>query len=116
MTAFIPPTSEPVHIALRNGHTAIVTEAGNELPDEFHREAIARGCRLQGSAEPEELLSASKSKTQIIHDAIQLMLDGANEGDFTGDGKPNLTALSRLAGFTVTRDERDAAWQDISNP
>ena len=113
MTKFISPTEEPVHIALRNGHTTLVTREGTELAPQFHREAIARGCRLMGTGDEEPVNEASteKPRGQLLADAIQAMLDGSNEGDFTSDGKPNLKALSDRVGFTVSREERDVAWQ-----
>ena len=42
------------------------------------------------------------------------MLDGANEGDFTADGKPNLVRLKAAVGFSVTRDEADAIFTELT--
>ena len=42
------------------------------------------------------------------------MLDGAAEGDFTAEGKPNLLRLKAAVGFTVTRDEADAIFTELT--
>jgi hypothetical protein len=82
----------------------------------FHREAIARGCRLQGTGDEESLPigETPKQRSALIAEAIQTMLDGSDEGDFTSDGKPNLIALNKRVGFNVTREERDAVWHEVT--
>lgn len=113
---FRSPTDEPLHIALTSGHTAVVTSEGSELHAMFHREAISRGAvpftvQYAPAAAP---AAPQFDRGQIIADALNTMLDGGQEGDFTGDGKPNLTKLNARVGFKVAREEADAAWAKVS--
>lgn len=109
------PTEKPVHIALRSGHTCLVTPEGIDVDKGFIREALSRGCRAVGvdmEAPPPE--ADVIDRQSLISKAIQDMLDGTDEGAFTADGKPNLNALSKFAGFQVSREERDAAWDKVA--
>lgn len=42
---------------------------------------------------------------------IGKLVDGGNEEDFTSDGKPNATILTKMCGFEVSADARDQAWE-----
>ena len=57
---------------------------------------------------------ANFDRKKVIGDAIRLMLDGDNEGDFKNDGTPNLNALQKRVGFAVQREEADAIFAEIS--
>lgn len=113
---FFPPEGQTeVHIALLNGHTALVTEDGTELEARFRREAIARGCLPEGiGADPviEGELPPFDREAKIL-DAINDMIDGNDAADFNADGSPNLRNLSDRVGFQVSRSERDAAMAKI---
>lgn len=112
---FKAPGDKPVHIALVTGHTAVIGTEYAELDGRFHREAIARGCVPFGTAEEEPAPEGGGfDRRQVILDAINAMLDGAEGGDFTADGKPNLTKLCARVGFTVDRSERDAMWAEAT--
>lgn len=112
---FRSPTEEPLHIALTSGHTAVVTPEGNELATMFHREAIARGAVPSTvQHEPTAITAPQFDRDQVIANALNAMLDGGQEGDFTADGKPNLTKLNARVGFKVAREEADAAWAKVS--
>lgn len=54
---------------------------------------------------------AAENRKQMVKDAIKQLLVANNEADFTADGKPNLTALKKAAGFNVSRQEADEAWE-----
>ena len=112
---FRSPTDEPLHIALTSGHTAVVTPEGNELAPMLHREAIARGA-VPSTVQHEQAAPAVAQfdRSKVIVDALNAMLDGGQEGDFTADGKPNLTKLNARVGFKVAREEADAAWATVS--
>jgi hypothetical protein len=111
---FKAPGDKPIHIALVTGHTAVIDVTFGELDARFHREAIAQGCIPFGTATEEPAAQgASFDRRQVIKDAINAMLDGASEGDFTADGRPDLRKLSARVGFTVDRSERDALWAEI---
>ena len=50
----------------------------------------------------------------MIKQALQAMLDGGDEGDFTAEGKPNLTKVKARLGFAVGREEVEAEWLLVS--
>lgn len=50
-------------------------------------------------------------KAQIL--AVFAKLEARNQrGDFTGQGRPNLTIMKDLLGFEVITRERDAVWEE----
>lgn len=104
------PTEQAVHIGLTTGHTIVIERDGTEVPPMFRREAIARGCL----ASQDEVPDTTADRTQLIRNALKAMLDGANEGDFTAEGKPNLRVLKSKCGFDVTREEADALFDEVS--
>lgn len=108
------PTDEAVSIGLTSGHMLVIERSGTDVPPAFRREAIARGCLTS----PDEVLDSEQSpefdRAKVISDAIRQMLDGDNEGDFNGDGRPNLNALQKRVGFSVQRDEADKAFEAVS--
>lgn len=110
---FTSTTAEPVHIGLLSGHTAVVGTEPTELQPIFHREAIARGCLPEGVVLQQAQAPGNFDRKQVIKDAINAMLDGTDESDFTGDGKPKLTKVSARAGFQVSREEADAIHAEI---
>lgn len=104
-------------VGLTSGHTKVITHKpeGTDVPPMFRKEAIARGCVPVGvGADAEAPQETEKTKQEQIIAAIEQMLDGGNEEDFTADGKPDVRALSRMAGFQIAREERDAAWEEVS--
>lgn len=108
---FKSPTAATVAVHLTSGHCAQVTEAGVELDPIFHREAIARGCIPVGIEGKKVDAKTDPTRPEVIRAAIEKMLDSVEEGDFTADNKPDLKKLAQLAGFKVSREERDAAWE-----
>lgn len=112
---FKAPGSEPVKLALTTGHTALIGPEFEEIEPRFHREAIAAGCIPYGAKDEPPLEGANGfDRKKVITEAINAMLDGAEEGDFTGDGKPDTRKLSAKVGFTVDRHERDAIFAEIT--
>ena len=112
---FRSPSDQPIHIALTTGHTAVVPPDGVELNPMFHKEASARGAVcFDENAHAVALTMTPEVRKAAISAAMKGMLDGANEGDFTADGKPNLAKLKNRVGFTVSREEADAAWSVVS--
>jgi hypothetical protein len=111
---FRSTTGEDVHIALTTGHTALITPDGVELDKVFHKEAIARGCLPEGVEEDKKPEGGGFDRMQVITDTLNAMVDGSDEKDFKGDGTPNLKSLTTKVGFTVSREEADAAWAKVS--
>lgn len=112
---FYPPADQPVQIALTSGHITVVEPAGTELETRFQREAIALGCMPEGVEREKPQEGAGFDKMAAIIDTINIMVDDGDEGEFTSDGKPDVRALSRRVGFTVSRGERDTAWDTVSD-
>ena len=112
---FRSPSDQPIHIALTTGHTAVVTPDGAELDPMSHKEASARGAGCVDENAPAVALTMTPEVRKAdISAAMKGMLDGANEGDFTADGKPNLVRLKAAVGFSVTRDEADAIFTELT--
>lgn len=111
---FKSPTDKPVMLALLTGHTAVVGPEYADLDARFHREAIANGCLPAGVGIEEAEASPGFNRATAIKDAMEAMLNGSEEGDFTGDGKPDVRKLSARVGFTVERSERDALWAEFA--
>lgn len=112
---FRSPTDTPVYMALTNGHTCVVGPDLTEVPDMFRRKAIAEGCLAEGETAAQAEAVQATRKIDLIRNAMQRMIADAEESDFNNDGKPDLRKLSKRAGFEVSRDERDEAWQDMAD-
>lgn len=111
---FKAPGKEPTMIGLTSGHTMVIAPEGTDVPQRFRRAAIAAGCTPMGvGLEVAEKADVEETRQDLIKNAIEKMLDGGEDGDFTADGRPDLKKLSETAGFKVTREERDAAWDLI---
>ena len=81
----------------------------------FHKEASARGAVcFDENAHAVALTMTPEVRKAAISAAMKGKLDGANEGDFTADGKPNLVRLKAAVGFSVTRDEADAIFTELT--
>lgn len=113
---FKAPGSDPIMVALLSGDTITIPNdaKGVEVPTRFRKEALARGAVPVGIDVEEEDGSKKeqKSKHQLIVEAIGKLVEEGEDEDFTGDGKPKTDPLSKVAGFTVTASERDAAWDE----
>lgn len=113
---FRSPTETPVYMALTSGHTLVVGPDLIEVPKMFHRQAVMEGCIPEGmDAMPDDDGPAPDTKQDLIVAAIKKMLADPKEGDFNGDGKPDVRKLSQRAGFTVLADERNSAWTRLND-
>ncbi len=114
---FKPPKDEDLMLSLTTGHTFVVKKAGSDVPDAFIQAAVAAGCapvRKGGKSPADSDTQAEASRPDLIRGAMEKMLDSDDEGNFTADNKPELAKLSDIAGFKVSRDERDALWAELS--
>lgn len=111
---FKSPSDEPLHIALTSGHSIVIEPEGTEVPALFQKEAVARGAFPVGIEEAAPLEGQTFDRAQTIKDAINQMLDGDEEENFTNDGKPDLRKLRAIVGFTVARDEADKLFAEVT--
>ncbi|CAN7366730.1 hypothetical protein [Acidovorax sp. LjRoot117] len=109
---FRSPSDQPIHVALTTGHTASIPPEGVELAPMFHKEASARGAVLFDDSGASAI--TPEARKAAISAAITGMLDGKAEDDFTAEGKPNLTRLKARLGFTVSREEADAVFTELT--
>lgn len=116
---FKSPTDQSIHVALTSGHTCVIPPADEDNPDGvdidpmFHREAIAKGAEPVGLPALTKAESKTPTRTSVITDALQKMLDGSEESDFKKDGTPDLNAVNRRCGFKVTREEVEPIWATL---
>lgn len=111
---FRSPTETPIHIGLLSGHTCLIGPELVEVPQMFHRQAVAKGALPEG-VEPDPVAGKSDTKHDLILKGIRAMVKDENDGDFNQDGKPDTRKLSARVGFTVSSDERNTAWEEIAN-
>jgi len=115
---FYSPSASPLHVGLTTGHMAVITSDGVELDPMFHREAVAKGAipeTLRGAEGASDAVSAKPVvRDDEIRAAIMAMLDGDDEDDFNEDGKPNLNRLKARLGFSISREEADAAFEAVT--
>ncbi len=80
-------------------------------------QGAATGATSTGSTEAQNdaaaAAPAAENRKQMVKDAIKQLLVANNEADFTADGKPNLNSLKKVAGFNVSRQEADEAWEAL---
>ncbi|MGB3881999.1 MAG: hypothetical protein WA955_15625 [Diaphorobacter nitroreducens] len=111
------PSNEPLHIGLTSGHTLVIpaNDEGVEVPLVFRREALSRGAVVPGEQiDPSATGNPGFVREEAIRGALNDMLDGGKEDDFTADGKPNLRKLNTRLGFQVSREEVDKIWDEVS--
>lgn len=111
---FKSPSDEPMHIALTSGHAIVIEPEGSEVPAIFHKEAIARGAIPFGIEEAAPLAGQNFDRAQVIRDAMNKMLDSADEDSFTKDGKPDLRKLRAMVGFGIDREEADKLFSEVT--
>lgn len=112
---FRSPTEHPVQLALTTGHTCVIGVEMTEVDKKFHRMAIMQGCLPEG-VEPEQIATENApSKDDMILAAVRQIAQAGDHEDALGDGRPKVEAVSKLAGFTVSAADRDAAWAVVTD-
>ena len=114
---FRSPHGDPIHVSNVFGHSAVVTAEWQALPEVLHRDAMAAGCECDQSrvatSQPkaESAPDAPKrpaNETEVIREAIELMLarkdDPDFRGDFTADQTPNAKVVAKLCGMNVSKE------------
>jgi hypothetical protein len=98
------------------GHTFIVGKEWTEVPERFRRQIVAEGGVIEGmehASAPDPGVHAI-NQDEITLAVIRDMVDEGKADEFGNDGKPKLEAISKRAGFNVTRHMRDKAWMVIA--
>lgn len=114
---FLPPEGKKeFHLATTDGHSCVIYEVspvdkkpGTVIPERFRKIAIGEGCGVVGM-DFTQSKSQGASKTDLIVAAIAAVLDRQQEDELEGDGRPSIAAVSKEAGFKVTKTQFDAAW------
>lgn len=116
--------STGVTLSLLSGHCAQVGAEWRELPDLFYQEALVRGCEVdktvieaRNEIDPGASSDAGKTfdEAKLIREALELMKERGEAGDFTGSGNPNLNVLQSLVGFKATKDMVYPIWHEVEN-
>lgn len=104
------------HIGLTNGHTFKIPDdpAGVAVPAMFRKEAIAKGCIPVGMY-PEQEEGLGFNRAGLIKSKMKEMLEGDDPAFFGADGRPSISKLCNLCGFTVERAERDKLWKQVED-
>ena len=81
------------------------------LPDDLARSLLARGAAIAPGSRRAAATPAKPTGDALIERLVQIIggLDPAE--DFNPEGKPGLRAIAAVAQFSVTADERDAAFE-----
>lgn len=125
---FYAPDGEPIRVYLKDGRCAVVDEP-RELPAAFHKEALKRGCIIEGQGRRVDL-SVPESEDQearqaaiiaLIEEALQAEPDPEDPeayeeayGEaFNSDEKPSVRWLEKRLGYNISSEERDAAWARV---
>lgn len=121
-----PTTETPIRVALTSGHTAVLTNEWRELPEIFHRDALALGAQCDAThidnPVPPSIQADGQgnggqpSEAEAYREAILLMVERDDEGDFVAStGLPNLKALEKLVGFRVNKELAYATFHALKN-
>ena len=73
---------------------------------------FARGLRCKSDTPPQ---TPTKTHQELIQDAIKVMLERSEEGDFTAAGLPDRRRLAKVAGLNVTAEDLIIAWQAVND-
>ena len=88
------------------------------VPKELVPDAVAIGAVPEKGDQPDVIgdpdapvvLSPGERDAKIL-DAIKVMIERNERGDFTGSGQPDARRMAPLTGFTVDSNERDRIWR-----
>jgi hypothetical protein len=114
----MPSNGKPLTLFTPDGvHSLTIPAEGCEVPERFRRAALAEGCNLvndDGSVtiidDVGDNTTGGESTDTLIRQAIEKLLDGDDEANFTADGRPTVDAVSATCGFKVSKDDVARVW------
>ena len=122
------PTDTGVHVALLSGHTTYITKEGTNVDKKFVSQALTLGCLTEPAGsypieddDSDEAIAEAQpdteqteiERTNAITDAINVMLNGSEDGDFNADGRPNLKKLNAKLGFKASKEEVEVIFSSL---
>ena len=123
---FYSPHGEDIRVVLPAGGIAIVGAKPRSLPRNFWRHATALGCLTKGGITADQLVgpdpgdnvvdphTRAEMIAQGIRDALLADDDAPGfEDAFTAAGLPSVVWLEKRLGFSIQREERDAAFAEV---
>lgn len=123
---FRSPTAEPVRVARTDGHVIMIggnDADGNvkwtEVPTFLVRDAVAEGAVPEGV--PIDVMqaqapsnSSSPAVAARIEAALIAMAEEKVDGEFTTNGLPVVSVVSKRVGAKVTREDVYAVWNRLN--
>jgi hypothetical protein len=123
---FRSPTAEPIRVARTDGHVILIggnDADGNvtwtEVPAFMVRDAVAEGAVPEGV--PVDLMHAQPASNASspaiaarIEAALVAMAEEKIDGEFTANGLPVVSVVSRRVGAKVTREDVYAVWNRLN--
>lgn len=111
-----------VRVATTAGHVAMVGPEWRELPEPLQSAALIAGCECDKGAVKAAPHITHPSKDAVDQGdekahatkAIKALLKRNDEADFTVDGIPKVPAVSKEAGFTVTKGVVLEVWAELN--
>lgn len=123
---FRSPNAEPVRVARTDGHVIMIggndTEGNvkwTEVPAFLVRDAVAEGAIPEGvpvdvmQAQPPSNAS-SPAVAARIEAALLAMSEEKVDGEFTTNGLPVVSVVSKRVGAKVTREDVYAVWNRLN--
>lgn len=121
---FRSPTGEPIRVCLLSGHAALIGPEWRDLPEIFHREALAQGAQCDATRIENVTVTVQAGEGAQVpatnedddyRNAIILMLERKQPGDFVAStGLPNLKSLQKVVGFNVDKEKAYAVFHELT--
>lgn len=114
---FLPPKGKSeFHLASTDGHSCVIykvspddSKPGTIIPERFRKLAVGEGCGVVG-LDFDESADDGAGMADLIIAAIAAVMDRQQADELAGDGRPKIAAVTKQAGFKVTKTQFDAAW------
>lgn len=115
---FLPPKGlDMLHLANTDGHSCVIYRVdpddgkpGSIIPDRFRKQAVGEGCDVVGLNFKEPEQGDELTKSGLIMAAIKVVMERQDPEELAGDSRPKVAAISKQAGFKVTKEQFEAVW------